>query len=285
MNKLLYNLAKVIMIILVGVVIWKCSNHSENKTLPATTSVSEYNRQCYEDCREDLLAITCLVEGFHEKPYHCGVRWTVGYGSTIYPDGKRVSKKDTPISKAYAKACVYSHYDLNVWPWIEKYVTRKLTREQMKGTCSFIYNVGGETFSGHTKDGKVLQKPKKVTVTTKNKKGKKVTKTKTIWVDVEPSSFLLAINAGKDDFETAICMNGYRSVTIKGKRRLASGLPKGIGLREPYTKVLSRPRISSILNPKGSMRKIKALIYLSTIKTAVTLTGHTIIVRKKSESS
>ena len=110
----------------------------------------------------------------------------------------------------------------HVWPWIEKYVTRKLTKEQMIGTCSFIYNVGGESFSGHSKDGKALQKSKKVKVTSKNKKGKKVTKTKTTWVDVTPSSFLLAINEGVGDYETAIRMNGYR----RSAGKLAKGLPK-----------------------------------------------------------
>ena len=214
------------MIILVGVVIWKCSssNHSEKQeTLPSLT-VCERNQQCYEELREgiDLLAITALVEGFHKDPYHCGVRWTIGFGTTIYPDGNRVSKKDKPISLPLAKQCVKSHFDTHVWPWIAKYVKRELNHKQMMGACSFIYNVGGESFSGHTKDGKILQKPKKVTVVAKNKKGKKITKTKTIWVDVEPSSFLLAINAGKSDYETAICMNGYR----RSAGKLAKGLPK-----------------------------------------------------------
>ncbi|MBR1605975.1 MAG: hypothetical protein IJ660_07730 [Alphaproteobacteria bacterium] len=220
MKKVLYNLTRVVIIVLVGVVVWKCSNRSENDTLP--TSVCEHNRQCYEDVREDLLAVTALVEGFHKNPYHCGAKWTQGFGSTIHRNGKRVTKRDATISLTEAKKDVYAHYDTHVWPWIEKYVTRKLSKEQMIGTCSFIYNVGGESFSGHTKDGKVLQKPKTVKVTAKNKKGKKVTKKKTVWVDVQPSSFLLAINTGKSDEETAICMNGYRCSAGK----LASGLPK-----------------------------------------------------------
>lgn len=193
MNKLLHNLAKVIIIALTGVMIWKCtSNHSENDE---NNNIVTNNQECYELVKEDLLAITCLVEGFHKTPYHCGKKWTIGFGTTIYPNGKKVCKTDKEISLSFAKQCVYDHYDKNVWPWIQKYVTRTLTPEQMIGTCSFIYNIGGEAFSGHKKNGKKFAKA---------------------------SNFLTAINNGEDDYETAICMNGFRGSGGK----LANGLPK-----------------------------------------------------------
>ena len=108
MKQLLYNLTKVIMIIFVGVVVWKCSNRSENE---AARTVVEHNRQCYESCRKDLLVITCLVEGFHKAPYHCGAKWTQGFGSTVHRNGKRVTKRDATISLEDAKKDVYAHYD------------------------------------------------------------------------------------------------------------------------------------------------------------------------------
>ena len=189
MKQLFTNLAKIILIVLVGVVIWKCaSDHSENKEV-------SNNRECYEQVRKDLLIPTCLVEGFHKNPYHCGAKWTQGFGSTVHRNGKRVTKRDASISLANAKKDVYAHYDQHVWPFIEKYVTRTLTREQMLGVCSFIYNVGGEAFSGY------------------NENGRKVG---------EPSNFLKAINAGKSDYETAICMNGFR----RSAGRRANWLPK-----------------------------------------------------------
>lgn len=162
--------------------------------------ISSANRATYEACREDLLACIALVEDFHNKPYHDkAARWTVGYGTTVYPNGQRVSEKDKEISKEYAKTCVYAHCDKRVSPWI-RYVKRPLTPEQMLGACVFIYNVGGEKFSGHKANGEKF---------------------------AEPSNFLTYINTGKNDAETAKAMNGFRCVTDKnGKKKLAPGLPK-----------------------------------------------------------
>lgn len=186
MKKTSYFLVKVTVIVVAAALLWKCSKKSEN---------NRNNRECYEQVREDLLAMTCLVEGFHKDPYFCGAKMTQGYGSTIHRNGKRVTKRDATISRTEAKKDVYAHYDQHVWPFIDKYVTRTLTPQQMIGVCSFIYNVGGEAFSGY------------------NEKGKKVGK---------PSNFLKAINAGKSDYETAICMNGFR----RSAGRRANGLPK-----------------------------------------------------------
>ncbi len=163
--------------------------------------ISSANRATYEACKEDLLICIALVEDFHAKPYHDrAARWTIGHGSTLYPNGHRVTSKDKEITKEYAKICVYAHCDQHVWPWIGKYVTRTLTHQQMLGVCSFIYNVGGETFSGHKENGRKF---------------------------AAPSNFLTCINAGKGDATTAKTMNGFRCVTDKnGNKKLAPGLPK-----------------------------------------------------------
>lgn len=49
------------------------------------------------------IALCKKFEGFRAKPYRCpaGV-WTVGYGSTFYADGTRVTKGDKPITEAEA---------------------------------------------------------------------------------------------------------------------------------------------------------------------------------------
>lgn len=46
-----------------------------------------------------------MFEGFRGKPYLCpaGVP-TIGYGSTYYPDGRKVTLKDAPITEAQALA-------------------------------------------------------------------------------------------------------------------------------------------------------------------------------------
>lgn len=56
---------------------------------------------------EDVIVAAALCrrfEGFFSKPYLCpaGVP-TIGYGSTFYEDGRRVTLKDTPITRERAE--------------------------------------------------------------------------------------------------------------------------------------------------------------------------------------
>ena len=53
----------------------------------------------------DIAAELCRrFEGFRAKPYLCpaGV-WTIGYGSTYYPGGRRVTPDDPPINEPTAR--------------------------------------------------------------------------------------------------------------------------------------------------------------------------------------
>jgi lysozyme len=45
-----------------------------------------------------------VFEGFSQKPYLCpaGI-WTIGFGTTRYPNGKQVTKDDPPISREEAE--------------------------------------------------------------------------------------------------------------------------------------------------------------------------------------
>jgi len=165
------------------------------KPLTHADSVRIHNEACYEECRDDILICIAYVEGFREKPYFCGARWTVGYGTTVYPDGSRVMKDSPIIDKDYAKECVFSALDNHVKPFILAHVERRLTHEEMLGVELFIYNVGGEQFSGYDKDGEEVG---------------------------ESSEFLKAINRGDDALETAKKMTSFRKSA--GKR--ANGLLK-----------------------------------------------------------
>lgn len=158
-------------------------------------TVAEYNDSLFDACREDAMTSIAYVENFFDKSYFCGARWTIGYGSTTYPDGRRVKPGET-ITKAEAKRCVFAHLDKHVRPFISEYVERKLTHEEMIGVIMFIYNVGGEQFSGYTADGKALE--------------------------CGESSFLKAINEGESSLETAKKMTLFRKSA--GKR--ANGLLK-----------------------------------------------------------
>lgn len=82
-------------------------------------------------------------EGFSAKPYldSAGIP-TIGYGNTYYPDGKKVTMKDSAISKEKG-AQLFS----SVLPVYEKIVNNKikvaLTQNQFDALVSHTYNTGG----------------------------------------------------------------------------------------------------------------------------------------------
>lgn len=155
-----------------------------------------------------IMTAIAYVEGFSDKPYFCGAKQTIGYGSTVYPDGSRVKKTDKAIScrlpvKYYKGAefkkgreYVKHHLENEVYPFIKNYVTRELSAEELLGTVLFVYNVGGESFSGHKKNGTSSGKA---------------------------SAFLQSLNSGEESaVDCAKKMTGFRA--MNGKR--ANGLLK-----------------------------------------------------------
>ncbi|PWA10968.1 lysozyme [Flavobacterium laiguense] len=81
-------------------------------------------------------------EGLDLKPYLCsaGVP-TIGYGNTVYPNGRKITMKDTPITKVFAEQMLRSTADL-----FAKDVTRLIksivTQNQFNALVSFAYNLG-----------------------------------------------------------------------------------------------------------------------------------------------
>ena len=82
-------------------------------------------------------------EGISLKPYLCPANIpTIGYGSTIYPDGTKVSMKDAPITKDRAEEIlkfVLATFERAV----NRLVTVPITQNQFDALVSFTYNVGG----------------------------------------------------------------------------------------------------------------------------------------------
>ena len=85
-------------------------------------------------------------EGFRSRSYRDskGI-WTIGYGTTVYPNGKRVGPNEM-ISQAKAIEYMNYHIDKEVIPYIEKYVNAPLNNNQYSALVSFVYNVGAGSF-------------------------------------------------------------------------------------------------------------------------------------------
>jgi len=84
-------------------------------------------------------------EGFSSKPYLCpaGVP-TIGYGSTHYSDGTKVTMNDKPITKETADALLLNYVLNEINPHIRDLT---LTDNQKEAITSLIYNIGWPAFS------------------------------------------------------------------------------------------------------------------------------------------
>jgi lysozyme len=89
-------------------------------------------------------------EGYSDTPYLCpaGV-WTIGFGTTRYPGGKRVAREDNPCTKAQAEEWLNhelersEHYVINSCPVY-------LNENQRAALASFVYNLGRGAFRAST---------------------------------------------------------------------------------------------------------------------------------------
>lgn len=89
-------------------------------------------------------------EGFSSLPYLCsaGVP-TIGYGSTYYENGKRVTLSDPPISEEWAEQLLrilVVHYEKGV----DSFTRDDITQNQFDALVSFAYNVGVTNFKNST---------------------------------------------------------------------------------------------------------------------------------------
>lgn len=82
-------------------------------------------------------------EGFRAQAYKCPAGlWTVGYGTTVYPDGTPVKKGDT-VTKAKAEAYLIDYLNKKVRPYLKGL---KLKAGQQAAIESIVYNVGPNFF-------------------------------------------------------------------------------------------------------------------------------------------
>lgn len=103
-------------------------------------------------------------EGLRLSPYLCPARIpTIGYGNTYYPDGKRVTMLDKPITREQAYEMfktIADRFALRV----DRLVTANVNQNQFNALVSFAYNVGMANFQKSTLLRKVNANPNDVTI-------------------------------------------------------------------------------------------------------------------------
>lgn len=89
-------------------------------------------------------------EGFSSKPYLCPAKIpTIGFGSTYYPDGTRVTLLDKEINKQQAIEMFKTIAD-KFASKVSKLVNTPLTQNQFNACVSLAYNIGIANFMNST---------------------------------------------------------------------------------------------------------------------------------------
>mgnify|MGYP001591944004 CR=1 FL=1 len=92
----------------------------------------------------DGLALIQRWEGFRHSPYQDSVGvWTIGYGTTVYPDGRRVGPQDPMVGEELASAYLLDHVARLACPSVLRLITVPLSDGQYDALVSFVYNLGG----------------------------------------------------------------------------------------------------------------------------------------------
>ncbi len=89
-------------------------------------------------------------EGYSDRPYLCAAgKPTISYGLTYYPNGKKVTMKDSKITKEEGDEMFYKIVS-NFAADVLKLVKTNITVNQLNALTSFAYNVGVANFQKST---------------------------------------------------------------------------------------------------------------------------------------
>ena len=110
------------------------------------------------------LSLIKQFEGFSAKPYICagGIK-TIGYGSTYYPNGLKVSMTDKAITEGQASTMLMNMlrtYEKSV----DSFCRDDINQNQFDALVAFAYNVGVNALKGSTLLKKVNNNPQDVTI-------------------------------------------------------------------------------------------------------------------------
>lgn len=90
-------------------------------------------------------------EGFSSTPYLCPAKIpTIGYGSTYYEDGTKVTLKDKAITEQRATELLEFIANKTFSENINKVVKAPLNQNQFDALVSFAYNIGNKNFNWST---------------------------------------------------------------------------------------------------------------------------------------
>lgn len=100
---------------------------------------------------EVATALAMRFEGLFLKPYLCpaGVP-TIGYGATYYPNGRRVTLKDAPITKEYAMELLTWMVTTVYLPAVLKLCPDVKEAGMLAALIDFTFNLGANNLAAST---------------------------------------------------------------------------------------------------------------------------------------
>lgn len=107
---------------------------------------------------KEAMALIREFEGMHRKiaadqyaPYKCPASVnTIGIGTTVWPDGRKVSMSDPPITSARAEECLQFDLTKKYAPPVDRGVKVPMHSLMRGALVSFTYNVGTGAFAKST---------------------------------------------------------------------------------------------------------------------------------------
>jgi lysozyme len=112
----------------------------------------------------NLIELIKKFEGFSSKPYLCPAKVaTIGYGSTRYADGSKVTLKDNPITELQAIELLkqtLKQYELAV----DSYCRDDINQNKFDALVDFAYNCGIDNLKSSTLLKKVNTNPNDITI-------------------------------------------------------------------------------------------------------------------------
>jgi lysozyme len=103
-------------------------------------------------------------EGFSAKPYLCPAKiCTIGYGATFYPNGKKVTMGDKPITEAEGVELLKEMLS-KFEQYVDSYCIDTITQNQFDALVSFCYNLGPSNLKSSTLLKKVNANPNDETI-------------------------------------------------------------------------------------------------------------------------
>ena len=123
---------------------YKINEPTKIPTIILSESLSRNDISPKIELEDEVLICIAYTESFHRKPYTCYGQWLIGYGQARI-NGQLVHDGMT-IDELTAQKEARKHLRKHVFPAINKYVKRPLTRGEFICCSLLAYNMGTKGF-------------------------------------------------------------------------------------------------------------------------------------------